>query len=99
MHYSPSGPIFSMSKLNRKEIDNDKNHLSLPDNYKYNPDKTHISIWIVFHIWSFRKTFKNKKIKSNIELGLGKYKFKTDMELKPKYTIVKKLKKLKRLLY
>ena len=99
MHYSPSGPIFSMSKLKRKEIDNDKNHLSLPDTYKYNLDKTHISVWTVFPIWSFRKTFKNKKIKSNIELGIGKYKIKTDTGLELKYTIGKKLKKLKRLLY
>ena len=96
MHYSPSGPIFSMSKLNRKEIDNDKYLLSLPDPYKYNPDKTHTSGWAVFPIWSFRKAIKNKKIKSNIELGPGKYKFKSDIGLGPKYTIGKKLRKLKR---
>ena len=59
MHYSPIGPIFSMSKLNRKEIDNDKYHLSLPD--PYNPEKTYISDWTVFPLWSFRKTFKIKK--------------------------------------
>ena len=44
----------------------------------------------------FVKQIKIKKIKSNIELYAGKYKFKSDKGLGPKYTIAKKLKKLKR---
>ena len=50
----------------------------------------------MINIWSFRNGIKNKKIKPNIELRPGKFKFKTDIGLEPKYTIGKKLKKLKR---
>ena len=39
-----------MSKLKRKEIDNDIYLLSLPDPYKYNSYKTLISGWTTFPI-------------------------------------------------
>ena len=98
MHYSPSGPIFSISKLNRKEIENDKYILSLPGPYKYNPNKTCTSGWTNFPIWSWSKTDLKKSEKKS-ELGPGKYKYKSDIGLGPKYTIGKRLKKLKRFKY
>ena len=97
MHYSPSGPFISISKLNRKGIDNDKYMLSIPDLNKYNPDKTHTSGWTIFPKWTILKTdLRNEKTKSNPDLGPGKYGFKSDIGLGPKFTFGKKLKKLKK---
>ena len=94
MHYSPSGPIFSISKLNRKNINTDKYKLSIPGPNTYNPSKTRTSGWKIFPIWTLYKTgSKNKKDKST-NLGPGKYEYKTDIGLGPKYTMGKKLKKL-----
>ena len=96
LHYNPSGPIFTISKLNRENISNDKYILSIPGPNSYNPNKTRTSNWTVFPMWTLYKTdSKNKKDKSTI-LGPGKYEYKTDIGLGPKYTIGKKLKKLKK---
>ena len=94
MHYNPSGPIFSISKLTRKEIDSDKYILSLPGPTKYNPDKTCTSGWTIFPKWTISKTILKNKDKD--DLGPGKYGFKTDVGVGPKYTFGKKLKKLKK---
>ena len=97
MHYSPSGPIFSISKLNRKGIDNDKYILSLPGPDKYNPDKTRTSGWKVFPKWTLPKpAIRKNSIQKKDELGPGKYKYKPDIGLGPKYSFGKKLKKLKK---
>ena len=96
MHYSPSGPIYSISQLDRKSIDNDKYILSIPGPNTYEPNKTRTSGWKIFPIWTLYKTdSKNKKDKSTT-LGPGKYEYKTEIGLGPKYTIGKKLKKLKK---
>ena len=94
LHYNPSGPIFSISKLNRKEIDSDKFILSLPGPTKYNPDKTCTSGWTIFPKWTVPKT--KSKNKDKDDLGPGKYGYKTEIGLGPKYTFGKKLKKLKK---
>jgi len=99
MHYSPSGPLFTISKLNRKNIENDKCIISLPGPTKYNPDKTCTSGWTIFPIWTLNKNdLKEKNNKNDLErkLGPGIYKYKSDIGLGPKYTIGKKLKKLKK---
>ena len=96
LHYNPSGPIFTISKLNRKDIENDKYISSLPGPNTYNPNKTRTSGWTIFPMWTLYKTdSKNKKDKSTT-LGPGKYEYKTEIGLGPKYTIGKRLKKLKK---
>ena len=98
IHYSPSGPLFTISKLKRKEINNDKYILSLPDPYTYNPDKTRTSSWHRFPVWTWCKIEKNKKIKDKLKtLGPGQYEYKIDIGVGPKYTFGKRLKKLKKL--
>lgn len=52
IHYSPSGPLFSISKLKRRNIENDKYILSLPGPYSYNPNKTCTSEWRIFPKWT-----------------------------------------------
>ena len=102
MHYSPSGPLFSISKLKRRNIENDKYILSLPGPYSYNPNKTCTSGWRTFPKWTIQKLKINENEKKNEEknlekeLGPGKYKYKSDIGLGPKYTFGKKIKKLKK---
>ena len=71
----------------------------LPGPTKYNPNKTCTSGWTVFPIWTLNKRdLKEKNNKNDLErkLGPGIYKYKSDIGLGPKYTIGKKLKKLKK---
>ena len=52
IHYSPSGPLFSISKIERKNIESSKYILSLCGPYSYNPNKTCINSWRIFPKWN-----------------------------------------------
>ena len=52
IHYSPSGPLFFISKFKRRNIENDKYTPSLPGPYSYNPNKTCTSEWRIFPKWT-----------------------------------------------
>ena len=91
MHYSPSGPLFSISKLKRRNTEKDKYILSLSSPYSYNPNKTCTSGWRIFPKWTIRKLKINENEKKNEEknlekeLGPGKYKYRSDIGLGPIY--------------
>ena len=55
IHYSPSRPLFSISKLKRRNTEKDKYILSLSSPYSYNPNKTCTSGWRIFPKWTIQK--------------------------------------------
>ena len=65
--YIPSSPQWSMSKLSRDYISNDKYKITFPGPEKYKPDYEKNSIYKKNPIWTFYKTNRNenKKIKNN----------------------------------
>ena len=73
--------------------------ISLRIPIKHNPDKTCTIGWTVFPIWTLNKRdLKENNNKNDLERKLGPriYKYRSDIGLEPKYTIGKKLKKLKK---
>ncbi len=102
--YSPSGPIYSIPKLKRKENGSDKCLLSNPGPEKYNPEKKFSSTFTQFPKWSITKSNKDedtkvegsKKIKI-IYPGPGTYCPKNGtIPSGPKFTMRQILKKFKK---
>ena len=101
--YTPSGPFISMSKLKRPEVGSDKFLLSTPGPNKYNPDKQYLSTWTVFPAWNWhmqeKKSKSNSSKKDKVTPGPGEYKINNEIGLGPKYSIRKKLKKAKKIIF
>lgn len=63
VNYRPDTPIYSMSKLSRKEMGSDKFALSTPGPSKYNPDKTVSSTIQKLPIWTLSKANRDEDAK------------------------------------
>lgn len=101
--YNPTGPFYSISRLNRMEPGSDKFLLSCPGPVKYNPSKKYLSTWITFPSWGTGKGNRDedKKVPGSkkekiITPGPGDYNIKCNIPEGPKYTMAAKLKKPKK---
>lgn len=100
IQYSPSGPFYSLSKLNRQEVSNDKFLIMCPGPDKYSPNKEFSSTFTKFPNWSISKTRKdeNEKVIGSkkvhiITPGPGEYSNKIGkIPQGPKYTFAAKFK-------
>ena len=102
--YISDTPIYSMSKLQRKKIENDKYLLTSPGPEKYNPDKNVSSTMRKFPVWTMGKANRDEdqKVKGSKKVrvqtpGPGHYHCKYgNMPNGPQYSMGKKLKKPKK---
>lgn len=99
-YYNPSGPFYSISKLNRLEPGSDKYLLSCPGPMKYNPNKECLSTWTKFPQWGTSKSNRDEdqEVKGSKKLkiitpGPGNYNIRSEVPNGPKYSMAQKLKK------
>ena len=100
INYKASGPFYTISKLNRPEIGNDKYLLTSPGPEKYEPKKEFSSTLTQFPVWTISKSRKDEseKIQGSkkvhlITPGPGEYDNKIGkIPDGPKYSIAAKLK-------
>ena len=102
INYCADGPFYSISKLQRKNTGSDKFMISLPGPTTYNPNKDYLSTLCRSPKWgtSRENRDEDEEVKGSKKLriitpGPGHYKYKSDLYQGPKYTMAKKLKKLK----